>query len=486
MSRKKFCELIGYEISEAKIAGIENGRAIKPDEEAILLRVVTPGAAPLEPPAKSSPRPTPERRAPTPDVPQEFTRFDPAPTADGRRPDPSQVSMPIVDAPVVEPEGVELLEFGDAAYTPDEGTDDEEDDWNVLFAIPSEPQPQPSIFDLVPEGARLISNSEISTYTRCPRKWMLAFVKGLRPKVGRQTGAMQMGTRMHTALAGWYQPDGAPRVDPRDGLERVLLNDWQNVEAAAGDDELVLQSIAAEWKADADMMRAVIEGYVQWVEETGADEDLEVVQSEAPMVAPLPMGESETPVWITGRMDVRLRRRSDDVRLFMDHKTVGSITSASRGLAMNPQMKQYHLLEILAAQRERIEVGDGVHFEVERTDGALYNMLRRVKRTMNAKPPFYQRVEVRHNKADIASHLRKVTGVARAMIRTQALIEAGYDVTEVAWPVPNDSCFWSCDFVHVCPMMDDGSRWQQFLDENFEVGDPYDRYPELIGNGDGE
>lgn len=196
------------------------------------------------------------------------------------------------------------------------------------------------------------------------------------------------------------------------------------------------------------------------------------------MAAPFPV-ESETQVFITGRMDVRLRRRSDGARLFMDHKTVGDFTSPGRVLHMNPQMKHYHLLEVLDMLRDRVEAGDGIHYEVERTDGALYNMLRKVKRTVQANPPFFQRVEVRHNKHELAAYTKELRGVIEDMLRTQARIEDGYDTTVVAYPRPDESCAWSCDFFPICPMMDDGSRVEHAIEDIYEVHDPYDRYPEF-------
>lgn len=468
MSRKAFSGLTG--ISEAKIAGLEKGRRITNEEEAAIQPFLDQAASDTT----DYRMPPPERKA----------RSNGSAAASRENyPPPSPVGvMPTKDDDVV------LLEFGIEGEDPLDDLDMPIELEPLPVAPVPVPPPLPPAEDVaerlkptlpeVPEGARLVSNSEIQTFKRCPRKWYLSFVRGMRPKTVSPNGALQIGTRAHAALAQWYVPDGDDRTDPRDALERILVEDWTKIVESTGEDEQRLRAYATDFKADSDLLRAMLAGYMQWLEETGADEDLEVVAPEAPMVAPLPM-ESETPVFITGRMDVRARRRSDGARLFMDHKTVADLTGPARVLHMNPQMMHYHLLEILDMERERIEAGDDVHYEIERTDGALYNMIRKVKRAVTAKPPFYQRIEVRHNKHEISAYAHQLRGIVRAMLAAQTQLDAGYDLNEVVYPTPNDTCAWSCDFFIVCPMMNDGSRWEQFLENNFQVTDPYDRYPEL-------
>lgn len=459
MSRKKFSEMVG--ISEAKIAGIENGRKIRPDELDLLSDYVTEGSEPIIPilirgttspvmvtgTGDSPPRPRPEP-APKPFVPY---------------------------VPTSQNGTVEVLDFETDIATPIW----EPEFWSIVTLLPvvAEAPHKPTIH--VPEGSRLVSNSEIQTYKRCKRKWWLSFYRGLRPASTNPNGPLNIGTRAHKALAEYYVGEGLVRTDPRDALERILVEDWTNIETST-DDSLKLETYAKEFKTEADLLRAMLEGYMQWLEENGEDEDLEIVASEAPMAAQMPHSMLDgTPVYITGRMDVRVRRRIDGARLFMDHKTLADFTSPSRTLHMNPQMLHYHLLEVLDLQREQIERGDEMTMQVERTDGALYNMLRKVKRSVNAKPPFYQRIEVRHNDHEIESYAKQLRGILSSMIETQTQLDMGYDNQEIAYPTPNDTCAWSCEFFAVCPMFNDGSRAENFIENNFVEVDPYDRYPEF-------
>jgi hypothetical protein len=463
-SRKSFSQRVG--ITEAKIAGIEKGRKIRPEELTLLEAAGITGS--------NGDTPLLDRAG----VTEQTTNAATTQISNTATVATRQVkSAPKPRIKTSKDKPIELLDFElDAAL------DDLEDDspFGLVTLEPLQPPRELTFREMAPDGARLVSNSEIQTYKRCKRKWMLAFYKGLQKRSVRRTGHLEVGTKAHAALAAYYTPEGEPSTDPRDALERILVEAWTVIEGEV-QDEVVLQSLAPEFKKDANLLRAMIEGYVQWLEETGSDEDLEVIAPEESLVLPFPVrGETATPVFITGRLDVRMRRRSDGARLFMDHKTVGDFTSPGRWLHMNPQMRHYHLLEVMTSLRDRIEAGDGIHYEVERTDGALYNMLRKVLRTERANPPFYQRLEVRHNKHDLAAYERQLRGIIQDMLLTQAQLDAGYDEQEVAYPTPNDTCAWSCDFFAVCPMHDDGSRYQQMIEDVYVTHDPYDRYPELI------
>jgi len=164
-------------------------------------------------------------------------------------------------------------------------------------------------------------------------------------------------------------------------------------------------------------------------------------------------------------LDVRLRRKTDGVRMFEDHKTVGNFASKRKTLHMDPQMLHYHLLEFLNTPE-----GEA------RCDGAIYNMLRRVKRTPQAKEPFYERVEVHHNSFEIDAYRRRLMGAARDIMRMERELDAGADHMSVAYPHPMEDCSWSCDFFPVCPMFDDGSHVEAAIAALYEEQDPMARY----------
>jgi len=314
--------------------------------------------------------------------------------------------------------------------------------------------------------ARLFSNSEIQTFKRCKRKWYLAWYIGLRFRRERPTGVRAVGDRIHRALAMWYVADSAARIDPRQALEQLIESDHQQIMKAWRDDDR-LSSLLLEMKKDDDLERAMMEGYVQWLEESGEDSGLVILESEAYQDAEMPLitGRNGLAVYIIAKLDARVRRVSDQVRLFIDHKTVGDFTSKILTLSIDEQMLWYDIIERL----------NGVP-RGERTDGALFNMMRRVKRTKTARPPFYQRLEIRHNQHEIQSFYERLWGMLHDILRTEQRLDAGESHRIVTYPTPSSNCSWDCDFFMVCPRMDDGSRAHDMIQEYFVRGDPLTYY----------
>jgi hypothetical protein len=336
------------------------------------------------------------------------------------------------------------------------------------YALPSvDPYPAPT------EGVYRISNSELQTFKRCKRKWWLGWYRELTLKTESYTGVRSTGTRIHRALAAWYVPEGEQRVDPRDALERVIVEDWTSIQRLAiernAPDERVTE-LATEFSASCNLERAMVEGYVQWLEETGADSDLRIIASETPLVVDIvvPMREHHEmrDVQLIGLLDTRAYRVTDGIRVFIDHKTVGSLTAPVLTLPQNEQMLHYHILEMLSSVEGE-----------ERCDGALYNMLRRVKRSAKAKPPFYDRIEVRHNPYELESYRRRLLATTREVLETIDALDRGQHHLDIVYPTPNGDCSWSCDFSAICNMFDDGSSGtNDMLDALYKKNDPRDRY----------
>lgn len=336
------------------------------------------------------------------------------------------------------------------------------------YALPLAPE-----YPLAREGVYRFSNSELQTFKRCKRKWWLAWYRELTLKTESYTGVRSTGTRVHRALAAWYVPEGDERVDPRDALERVIVEDWTTIQTLAHEreaNEERLAQFATEFSASCNLERAMVEGYIQWLEDTGADSDLRIIASETPIVVDIqiPMGESleAREAQLIGLLDTRAHRVTDNARVFIDHKTVGSLIAPVLTLPQNEQMLHYHLLEVLSDP----------DFETH-CDGALYNMLRRVKRSAKAKPPFYDRIEVRHNDYELESYRRRLLATARDVLETIDSLNRGQHHLDIVYPTPNADCTWSCDFFAICNLLDDGSAGaDDMLNALYKKNDPRDRY----------
>jgi hypothetical protein len=312
------------------------------------------------------------------------------------------------------------------------------------------------------DGCTRVSNSEVQTFKRCRRKWWLAYVRGMQLFKDEPFGARATGTRLHAALAAWYRPDDEKQVDPRDALEIIIENERAQLEKRL-DADLESESLK-KFNQDVELERIVIAGYMEWIAETGADSEYKIIGSERYLEADLPEMKDTK---IIARLDARVIRRHDNARLFIDHKSVAGISQAVQLLPMNEQMQWYILLEELQPDRD----------PKQRVGGALYNMLRRCKRTAAAKPPFYQRVEVHHNPIEIASFRKRLVGTLDDMkyCRDELAVDAQPHQL-IVYPSPTRDCSWDCQFLKICTMADDGSRFEDALEAHYVVGDPYGYY----------
>jgi hypothetical protein len=349
------------------------------------------------------------------------------------------------------------------------------DDRRVRGEVLVDPTPDPDYSDdpgdpgdpTIPEGTYAVSNSLVQSFKRCRRQWWLSWFRRLALRVETFVGVRATGDRVHRALAAYYVPDPAQAVDPRTALEREVVADWTkiyNLAVERGLDEVQVEGLTAEFAKSTNLERAIVEGYVQWLAETGEDSQLEVIGSEKALVAPLELP-SGRPAAAVGLLDVRAIYRVDGTRRFVDHKVVQELTTPQLTLPQNEQMLHYHLLEFLTT-----EDAD------ERCDGALYNMLRRVKRTARANPPFYDRVLVPHNRYEIEAYRENLAAATDEILDVVERLERGESHQTAAYPSRRPSCKHDCDFYAVCRLFDDGSRAEAMLSALYHEVDTHARY----------
>lgn len=296
-----------------------------------------------------------------------------------------------------------------------------------------------------------LSNSEIQTFKDCRRRWWLTYYRRLQPKYKDSTGALVLGTRIHAALDDYYA-NGTPLLQAHANLlnaeKELLLQDFRDV---------------AELEKEGELGHIMLEGYLQWNEEEGIDADLEMISTEETIVMPMFNGEVE----LQGKLDMRVRRKADGVRMFRDFKTVGGSLSDFANLApMNEQILTYMILE----QSKDV---DG-----ERSDGGIFTMLKKVRRSAAAKPPFYDQIEVRHNIFTLRSFWDRLHGTVTDLMRVRTALDKGEQPSFHAYPSPSRDCKWKCKFYSICTLVDDGSAAEQAITEMFVEADPYAYYGE--------
>lgn len=299
-----------------------------------------------------------------------------------------------------------------------------------------------------------ISNSEIQTFKRCRRKWYLSYYLrlGTRPENSSMAGVMHLGTRVHYALEAKYGHGKDPLKYEQEIYERDRL-----IVVDRGDEREL-----KDFDGDHAYAQRMIEGYLQWIEEEGVDDGYEVIGAEQEVRVP-----SGIPgVDLRGKLDLRMRRRTDGRRVFVDHKTAGSVELPT--LEINEQFRMYGLLERLLPRQP----GESHAF----CDGGIINVLKRVKRTFQAKPPFYKRHEIRFNNQQLRTMWTRVHAVILNILEIRTALDKGTDHHAVVYPTPSGDCSWDCPFLKVCPLFDDGSRVEAALEQHYVTIDPYARY----------
>lgn len=309
------------------------------------------------------------------------------------------------------------------------------------------------------------SNSEIATFKRCKRKWYLQYYRQLGLAREDQYGARAIGTRVHVCLDVYYkqQAEDFLAEDVVDVLE--LHDDLVNLTCEEYPEQ------AEDVVKDAKLSRIMLEGYFDWLEESGADEGLIVAGSEQEVKTTIVLPTNGVPVTVRGKLDLRVKREHDGALLFLDHKTVQEFTTPTKTLHLDEQMLMYDFLLVM----QQLAAEDGV--EPERVDGGIYNMIRKVKRTATSSPPFYMRFEIRHTREELRSFARRLVAVLTDIAEVRTRLDAGDSHENVCYPTPNRNCSWDCDFVAVCPLMNRPSdKPESFLEVAYTAVDPYKRY----------
>jgi hypothetical protein len=299
-----------------------------------------------------------------------------------------------------------------------------------------------------------ISNSEIQTWKECRRKWWLSSYRGLFPKTRSMVGPLPLGTRVHAACEAYY------------GYGEDLLAVYS---ALVAEDRIKFLTSAdagneekeRKFDAEAELGRIMLEGYLEWVEETGLDSDVEVVSAEQ-VISYFPE-EFDGRVEIMGKLDLLVKNKLTGFLSALDLKTAASFDSYEKMYLLNEQLRMYALL----LQRSEGSVV---------IDGGIYRMLKKNKRTERAKPPFYQQMKINVNQKTIDSFEQRTLATVHDMVDARRRLDEGESHLRVAYPTPQDSCSWKCPFFHGCSMFDDGSAVEEWLDAMFDQGDQYERY----------
>lgn len=296
------------------------------------------------------------------------------------------------------------------------------------------------------------TNSEFGTFKQCKRKWFLSYYLKRQPRRHSMSKPLNTGILGHEALMIFYRSGG----DTAKVLAWLDARKAADIEAAFAVDQSAIADIH-------ELTRAIFEGYVWWLENTGADHRLKIESVERAY-------EIDGPVFGTkllGKVDFTGVDVVTGKILIVDHKFVDGFGRTIPTLNLNEQAPLYMMLRAVAEPDERPAVG------------VVWNMLRRVKRGPKAKPPFYARHEVYITETMLNRYWDQLFGQITDIHRVEEALDGGADHQVVAYPSPHQDCSWKCPYFGVCGLMNDpASDYESVLEFNFEIGDPLKRYEE--------
>lgn len=277
------------------------------------------------------------------------------------------------------------------------------------------------------------SHSEMSTYKDCKRKWYLQYFLKLRRISNPIAKARDTGILVHGALETFYVAGGLNGPDPAGIIESFLTN---------ARDEDILKVPKDRQKDTLDVhntARILVEGYLEWLGETGADVGFVFDKREEELRVPGPVEGTE----LMGVIDLGgTEVRSGDL-FVMDTKTTNSIDTMLRTLHIQEQGPTYAILAKL------LDPDPNRGFRV------IWNMIKNCKQTAKAKGPFYQRYELAINPDQLRQFYLQIQGQMEEILRTEARLNDGEHHVRVAYPTPTPDCSWKCPYLAICGAMND-------------------------------
>ena len=269
---------------------------------------------------------------------------------------------------------------------------------------------------------RTVSWTQLNTYSKCKRAWGLKYQDGWHRPEEDATRPMRLGRVVHALLAQYY---GGQAIE-LDNTTQEYADAW---------------IIFNNYLDEADDSQLEISTTEQFVELDGSE-------------AQVAFGSTwPCHVGVTGFIDA-VGSSSDPVRdreLIVEHKTTAYTINSWSGATLYNLKWQALFYQII------------YDYITDRPHDILFNVIRNVKGTPRAARPLTWRHFERFNPSQIEAAKHWFTERVRRM---------DYDRLEDLPPEPGAHC-QSCEFLMICPSIDDGSRYQELLEANYTRKEGY-------------
>lgn len=299
----------------------------------------------------------------------------------------------------------------------------------------------------------VITHSDIAMFLSCRRKWAWNFVQDFqRPE--KRSGPLALGSRVHAAVEQFYR-DGTDQVEAH---EKLAIADLAAAEEAG---EKYMDNLYE----DVIIGRNCCISHRAWLEETGADEQFEVVAVEKKMEAPILGGR----VVLRGKADVLFRDVIGGGLVVDDLKTASTWQG---GLRERLERSYQHHVYLVLAELSGVKDAD------EFVQGAQYTVITKYKQASKATAEAVQRFRAPATRRMAKIKLAQIEKICSEMIRVMEEIELE-GASSLAYPTPAQECRW-CEFKHPCELADESPLAARgMLDAEFTRGSRHKRYTDV-------
>lgn len=295
----------------------------------------------------------------------------------------------------------------------------------------------------------IITHSDLNQFLTCRRMWHYNYILDFRPPE-KLTGPLALGTRVHAALEAFYKGETTDPIE------------WIKAKGKA-DLELLEQSDDPKpWDFD-NMYEDMITGkhcltaYMEWLDETGADDHLRTVSVEEKVEVPILDGRAV----LRGKVDLLQEDISSGLLCVNDFKTY------ARDDGLREQLER-------AYQHWCYLIGMQALYPDRNIECARYTVIRKVKKWPKTPPatPLVQRWTVPATRRNMATKKAQIERIALEMINLRDKTDPS-----IFYPTPGKHCNW-CDYKQPCELADESQEASLQLLRNgkYVSGTRYDRY----------
>lgn len=292
--------------------------------------------------------------------------------------------------------------------------------------------------------------SEFPAADRCRRKHHLQYTRGLVPITEATerrmpaSGQRDAGSAVHAGLEVVH--NGGEYADAEAAIT-AYVNEVRSIRLEGELPPLTKADDPEWWKIER-LAIAMLAHYDDWLSETGFDAGFETLAVEWEWDLEIP---GTNGLRAYGKVDLVGHDQVAGGVVVDDNKSVANFSQTP--MPVDFQLRTYAWAWWRSTGDAPVRAG--------------HRMLKRVLGTGNAKPPFVMYAPV-HLDEDILEKHEQILAVRALDI--QRLREYGSNIEHPAlYPNPTKDCSWDCDFKLVCPMVDEGTDWEDVLDRHFTV-----------------